>query len=103
MPKLTMVAILLAGGAVASLSGQLPSIPDGTVWVTERTPGASTVAAIDAGTGTSSGWVSVGEAPIGITAPNGTGKVYSSDEGSDGMTVIDRDSLTVLGHIPMGA
>jgi YVTN family beta-propeller protein len=75
----------------------------GTIWVTERTTGGqSTVAAIDAATGEPLGIVPVGDNPIGITAPAGTNKVYSSDEDADQVSVIDKDSFTVVAQIPVG-
>ena len=82
----SLVALLILGTASASPS----HVPGGTIWVTERTPGGlSTVAAIDSRTGQSRGITPVGDAPIGITQPNGTNKVYSSDEAADQMSVID--------------
>ncbi len=76
----------------------------GTIWVTERaTGGRSTVAAMDAATGQSLGIVGVGDNPIGITAPVGTNKVYSSDEDAHQVSVIDKDTFTVVARIPVGA
>jgi YVTN family beta-propeller protein len=77
-------------------------VPGGTIWVTERTAGSSTVAAIDSATGQSRGITPVGNMPIGITAPRGMQKVYSSDEGADSLSVIDKDTVQVIGTIPMG-
>jgi len=77
-------------------------VPDGTLWVTERTPTNSTVAAIDAATGESRGITPVGAAPIGITAPRGLDKVYSADENAHQLSVIDKASVTVIATIPMG-
>jgi YVTN family beta-propeller protein len=95
----SLVAMLILGAA----SGSATQVPAGTIWVTERTPGGlSTVAAIDSRTGESRGITSVGDAPIGITKPNGTHKVYSSSEGADQMSVIDADTVTVIGTIDMG-
>lgn len=75
----------------------------GTIWVTERTIGRSTVAAIDAATGQPLGMVGVGDNPIGITAPAGTNKVYSSDEDAHEVSVIDRNTFTVVTRIAVGA
>lgn len=95
----SLVAALVLGAASASTL----AVPAGTLWVTERTPGGlSTVAAIDSRTGDPRGITSVGDAPIGITQPNGTGKVYSSDEAADQMSVIDADTVSVIGTIDMG-
>lgn len=94
-----LVALLVLGTASASSS----QVPGGTIWVTERTPGGlSTVAAIDSRTGESRGITPVGDAPIGITKPNGTHKVYSSDEAADQLSVIDADTVSVIGTIDMG-
>jgi DNA-binding beta-propeller fold protein YncE len=100
---LTCAALACGAAAAPTAETSADAIPAGTIWVTERSPGASTVAAIDAATGTVRGWVGVGDIPIGVTLPNGTGKVYSSDEGRDQMSVLDRDTVTVLRTIPMGA
>ena len=76
----------------------------GTLWVTERTTGGkSTVAAIDAATGQALGIVGVGDNPIGITAPAGRNKVYSSDEDAHQVSVIDKDTVTVITRISVGA
>jgi DNA-binding beta-propeller fold protein YncE len=96
---ISIVAALVLGVASAAT----PTVPAGTIWVTERTPGGlSTVAAIDSRTGDQRGITPVGDAPIGITQPNGTGKVYSSDEAADQMSVIDADTVSVIGTIDMG-
>ena len=95
-----LVAMLALGAASAS-PGEVPS---GTIWVTERTVGGlSTVAAIDSRTGEMRGITSVGDNPIGITHPNGTHAAYSSDENANEMSVIDEDTVSVVGTIPMGA
>jgi YVTN family beta-propeller protein len=104
--RFALLAALLSAAAVATtLAGAGSShIPNGTIWVTERTPGGlSTVAAIDAATGASRGITPVGDAPIGITHPNGTNKVYSSDEAADQLSVIDRDTVTVIRTIDTGS
>jgi YVTN family beta-propeller protein len=106
--KLLVVVGMLAGAALigtlalAAGGASKSRLPNGTIWVTERTPGLSTVAAIDAATGTPLGITPVGELPIGVTAPRGLDKVYSSDEGADQMSVIDKDTLAVIRTIPMG-
>ena len=93
---------IFVSSAVAAALAQAP-VPGGTIWVTERTPGNSTVAAIDAATGESRGITRVGNMPIGITAPRGTHKVYSSDETADQLSVIDKESIQVIATVPMGA
>jgi DNA-binding beta-propeller fold protein YncE len=100
----TFAAVVVVAAIPFGTASAAPSeVPRGTIWVTERTPnGLSTVAAIDSRTGQSRGYTSVGDAPIGITQPNGTNKVYSSDEAADQMSVIDADTVSVIGTIDMG-
>jgi YVTN family beta-propeller protein len=100
--------LMLAALAAAALPAGLPLTGEmitgpGTIWVTERTTGSSTVAAIDAATGEPLGITPVGNMPIGVTAPVGTNKVYSSDEGADQVSVIDQDTVTATKAIHMGA
>ena len=95
-----LAAAILSAGSPAT--GEMLAGP-GTIWVTERTSGTSTVAAIDAATGEPLGITPVGNIPIGITAPAGTNKVYSSDEGADQVSVIDKDTVTTTKAIHMGA
>jgi DNA-binding beta-propeller fold protein YncE len=109
MRKLILLTGSLAGALVttaivlATASASPHDIPGGTIWVTERTPGGqSTVAAIDSATGEPIGITAVGDAPIGVTAPRGTDKVYSSDENTPNMSVIDKDTVTVIGTVFMG-
>jgi YVTN family beta-propeller protein len=116
-----LVLIASAGFAAAPSGGgyvaeELPSLPDaakagapfsipgasGTVWVTERTPGSSTVTAFDAATGAVIGTAPVGSRPIGITRPHGTRFAYSSDESANQLSVIDVETVTVAQTIPMG-
>ena len=104
--RFALLAALLGVAAVAAtLAGAGSShIPNGTIWVTERTTGGlSTVAAIDSATGASRGITPVGDNPIGITHPNGTDNVYSSDENANQMSVIDAGTVSVVGTIFMGA
>lgn len=89
----------LAAGSVAATSGRLPL---GTIWVTERTPGGSTIAAVDAATGESLGIAPVGDIPIGIIAPHGSDKAYSSDQGADRLSIIDKRTVTVVGTVFTG-
>lgn len=87
----------VAAGEASNTSG-----PNGTVWVTERTPGSSSVTAFDAATGRVLGTVAVGSRPIGITHPRGARYVYSSDESANQLSVIDKDAIAVVATIPMG-
>jgi hypothetical protein len=111
MPKLLIPVASLAGAVLiatlvlATASAHPPGVPGGTIWVTERSVGAtgpSTVAAIDARTGDSRGILTVGDLPIGVTVPRGTRKAYSADETAGRMSVIDADTVTLLGTISMG-
>jgi YVTN family beta-propeller protein len=103
MISLIAGASLFATLALATAGAAPNHVPSGTIWVTERTVGGlSTVAAIDSGTGASRGITSVGDNPIGITHPNGTDKVYSSDENANQMSVIDTDTVSVIGTVFMG-
>lgn len=98
---ITLVCVALAAGITAA-TARSTSTEGGTLWVTERTTGGqSTVAAIDAATGDSLGIVGVGDNPIGITAPVGTNKVYTSDENADQVSAIDKETFQVT-PIPMG-
>ena len=97
-----LVLLTAAAALAASSRAQGLNVGRGTIWVTERTSGRSTVAAIDASTGDSLGITTVGNAPIGITAPVGKNKVYSSDEGADQVSVIDKDTVTIAAVINMG-
>jgi YVTN family beta-propeller protein len=100
--SLVFLALLVIPASTA-LAGSAPAkVPGGTIWVTERTPANSTVAALDSATGAPRGITAVGSTPIGITAPRGTGKAYSSDEGADQLSVIDKKTVTVVKTIPMG-
>ena len=72
----------------------------GTVFVTERQFGSAT--AYDAASGEVQWTAAVGASPIGIVQPHGTDKVYTSDEGPDQLTVLDRRTGARLGTIPTG-
>lgn len=95
-------ALLALSGAVA-LAGKAKALhgADGTVYVVER--GLNTAAAFDAATGqVVAGPIPTGVRPIGVSAPRGTGKVYTADESSNRMSVIDKATFTVVKTIPMG-
>lgn len=95
-----VVAVVTFASSAAEADPTAIPGANGTLWVTERA--ASTVTAFDAGTGAVLGTTSVGAAPIGITQPSGTNKVYSSDENADQLSVIDRETVTVVATIAMG-
>jgi YVTN family beta-propeller protein len=109
MRRLAFVSIVLAtAGAIAaaSSSGTRPVVPgaSGTVWAVERfDAGVNTLAGFDAMTGDVLGVVPVGKRPIGVTAPHGTGKVYTADERSNQLSVLDKASFTIVKTIPTGA
>ncbi|MET0771024.1 MAG: YncE family protein [Solirubrobacteraceae bacterium] len=98
--------VVLAGVAAAPASampvdnGRAPSGARGTVFVTERQLGS--VTAFDGETGAVLWTARTGAAPIGVTAPRGTGKLYTSDEGSNQMSVFDARSGAARGTITMG-
>lgn len=102
-----VVALLTALGTLAvagTVNGASPhGLPgaSGTLWVTDKNV-AGTTAVYDAGTGELRKLIAVGRSPIGVTAPHGTGKVYVSNEGSNTLSVIDKDCLCLIGTIPMG-
>lgn len=105
MRKLALLfALLLA--ATAGVAGAAPArIPgaSGTLFVTERTPATSTVTALDAASGDVLWTSPTGPAPIGVTKPHGTEKVYTSDENANQMSVFDARTGAPVGVIPMGA
>jgi DNA-binding beta-propeller fold protein YncE len=96
-PLLLALSFVLAAGSwtAAQLAGG-----SGTVFVTERQLGS--VSAFDAATGAVDWTSPVGVAPIGVTQPHGTEKVYTSDEGSRQMSVLDRATGESRGTIAMG-
>jgi YVTN family beta-propeller protein len=99
------VLLLLLAALAGASSADPKGIPgaSGTVWAVERFDGGvNTLAAFDASTGDVLGVVTVGRRPIGVTAPHGTGKVYSADERSNQLSVIDKDSFTVVKVISTG-
>ncbi len=102
-----LAATFVGAGAVAGSSpGSPPIIPGarGTVWAVERFDGGTnTLAAFDARTGEMIDHVDIGKRPIGVTAPHGTGKVYSADERSNQLSVLDKASFTIVKTILTGA
>jgi DNA-binding beta-propeller fold protein YncE len=108
MRKLALLALLLGAlgtlGTVAGATGVPKPIPiSGTVWAVERFDGGpNTLAAFDASTGDVLGVWPVGRRPIGVTAPHGTGKVYTADERSNQLTVVSKRDLSIVKHIAIG-
>src|ERR671937_2209990 len=100
----TLCAVVLVTAAAAATGGASRHLPvSGTVWAVERFDGGqNTLAAFDASTGDVLGVVPVGRRPIGVTAPHGTGKVYTADERSNQLTVVSKKDLAIVKHIPIG-
>ena len=69
----------------------------GTVWVTNRA--GNDVTAFDAGTGAALMTVPVGRNPIGVVVPRPGGKVYVSNEDSNTVSVIARQSQAVVAEV----
>jgi DNA-binding beta-propeller fold protein YncE len=102
-----LTTLLLVPLVVAALAFSARSAPhtgfSGTIWAVERFDGnQNTLAALDAASGEVLGVVPVGRRPIGVTAPPGTGKVYSADERSNQLTVVSKADFSVVTTIPMG-
>jgi DNA-binding beta-propeller fold protein YncE len=108
MYKAALIAVALAAALVpvASSAGRgAPATADGhaTVWAVERFDGGTnTLAGFDARTGRVLGVVPIGKRPIGVVAPKETGKVYSADERSNQLSVLDEASFTIVKTIPTG-
>jgi YVTN family beta-propeller protein len=103
---LAIVVVASALAVVAASPGSRPIVPgtSGTVWAVERfDAGVNTLAGFDAKTGDVLGVVPIGRRPIGVTAPHGTGKVYTADERSNQLSVLDKASFTIVKTIPTGA
>jgi len=86
--------------SVASAQATLKGV-SGTVWVTNRT--LNNVVAFDAGTGEVLATIAVGRNPIGIISPQGTGKLYVSNEDDATVSVISKDNLSVVKTITLAA
>ncbi len=98
-------ALAFAGVVAGASPASRPVVPgaSGTVWAVERFDGGvNTLAGFDASTGEVLGVVPVGRRPIGVTAPHGTGKVYTADERSNQLSVLDKASFTIVKTIPTG-
>jgi YVTN family beta-propeller protein len=107
MRTLALLSALLGAALVAVVAAALaaadqPAVrADGTVFVTER--GAGSVAAFDAGSGDVLWKQAVGRTPIGVVLPHGTEKVYSTDQDSDQISVLDARTGRPLTTIAMPA
>jgi DNA-binding beta-propeller fold protein YncE len=99
LPFIVLGALALAASVAGATQNHVQS---GTVFVTERTPGSSSVAAYDAASGDVLWKAPTGNAPIGVTSPHGTDRVYTSDEGSNQMSVFDERTGELLHTIAMG-
>src|ERR671931_469020 len=101
---LLLCAIVLGTAAAAAGRQSGTRLPtSGTVWAVERFDGGqNTLAAFDASTGDVLGVVPIGRRPIGVTAPHGTGKVYTADERSNQLSVLSKDSFTIVKQISTG-
>ena len=95
-----IVSVLCVSVTASGIKPTLTPYANGTVFVTERQLGS--VTAFDAATRAVHWTTMVGASPIGVTQPRGTKKVYSSDEGSNRMSVVDRGTGALLGTIAMG-
>jgi YVTN family beta-propeller protein len=104
--SVVLVATFAVAGVVAGSSpGSPPIIPGarGTVWAVERFDGGTnTLSGSDARSGEVLGTVTIGKRPIGVTAPHGTGKVYTADERSNQLSVVDKNTFEVVKTIPTG-
>jgi len=109
MRRIAFLSIALAVTAVAASSSPAKRAPrsgtaNGTVWAVERfDSGVNTLAGFDARTGRVLGVVPIGKRPIGVVAPRGTGRVYTADERSNQLSVLDEESFTIVKTIPTGA
>jgi DNA-binding beta-propeller fold protein YncE len=109
MRKLALLSVLsalllTAAAAAAAMDGGSKRLPtSGTVWAVERFDGGqNTLAAFDAATGSVLGVVPIGKRPIGVTAPHGTGKVYTADERSNQLSVLSKADFSIVKQIPTG-
>src|ERR671930_24549 len=101
---LLLCAIVLGTAAAAAGRQSGTRLPtSGTVWAVERFDGGqNTLAAFDASTGDVLGVVPIGRRPIGVTAPHGTGKVYTADERSNQLSVLSKEDFSIVKQISTG-
>jgi DNA-binding beta-propeller fold protein YncE len=98
-PLALAAGLLVMSGTLTADERGIPGAA-GTLFVTERQNGS--VTAFDAATGARL-WTSMtGVSPIGVTRPRGTRRVYTSDEGSNWMSVFDAKTGAPLRSIAMG-
>lgn len=92
---LVALAFSVIGASLAAPSYGAPRLvaTNGTVWVTNRV--LNNVTAFDAATGRVIGTIPVGNNPIDVVAPRGTGKVYVSNEADNTISVINTRTLAV--------
>lgn len=99
------LALTLAPGLMTLTPATVQATPSspGTIWLTDRNS-AGTVTAYDAASGSLLGMAWVGQNPIGIVGSPRTNRVYATNEGSgsNSISVIDADTITVLATIPTG-
>jgi len=98
--KFVALATLVLFTSLASAQTRLEGV-SGTVWVTNRT--FNNVVAFDAGSGEVLATIAVGRNPIAIISPQGTGKVYVSNEDDATVSVISKESLSVVKTITLAA
>ena len=96
----TALASLVFFTSVAPAQSSLIGV-SGTIWVTNRT--FNNVVAFDARTGEVLATIAVGRNPIGIISPQGTGKLYVSNEDDGTVSVISKESLSVVKTITLAA
>ncbi len=94
----TLTTPTTSGGAL-DRAGSTASDSQGRIWVTNAS--TSLVTAFDATTGDVLATIPVGLSPAGIAVPNGVGKVYVADEGSDTVSVISKATMTLAGTIAL--
>jgi YVTN family beta-propeller protein len=108
-PSPSFAIVTASGSGTALLTSATSLTPasspathsDGILWVTNAT--AALVTAFNATTGDVLATVPVGLKPAGIAGPDGTGKVYVADEGSDTVSVISRATMSVVRTIALPA
>jgi len=94
-----LIEIVMVGPAAAV--AQAEEIQPGHVWVANRIPGSVDV--FDASSGTKLRSVRVGDGTLDLALPNGTGKIYASDETSGTISVLELDTLQRVAVVPTGA
>jgi len=97
---LIAAALAFAAGFAGATKKWEPNLR-GTVFVTERGLVPGSVTAFDAATGRPIWTSRTGTTPIGVVKPRGTHKVYTSDEGSNQMSVFAEETGALLKTIPM--